>query len=114
MAEKKTLAAEMAAVCSRLKELSAMDFPRCRTFRQADGTWAEQQPTPEFLEEMALIRRFRELDSVRKALEPHANPLVISLRLQTLSDNLAGVPLVADRRLLWRIAQSVSYNAPCP
>ena len=114
MAEQLTLEQEMTAICARLSALIAMDYPHYRTYQKPDGTWVEREPTPEHQEEESLIRRFWTLHAVRQALECPVNPLMVSIRLQSLTDGLADMTPPLDLRLLWRIAQSVYYNAPCP
>lgn len=110
MPERKTMVEEMEEISARLRELSGLHYPHYRTFQRPDGTWVERQPTPEHMEEEELIRRFWELDAVRRAMEPHRNPLMISLHLQMLSDNLKGVKPPTDLEILMKIAQSVYSN----
>lgn len=110
MPERKTMVEEMEEISARLRELSGLDYPHYRTFQRPDGTWVERQPTPEHMEEEELIRRFWELDAVRRALELHQNPLIISLHLQVLSDSLEDVEPPTDLNLSARIAQSVYNN----
>lgn len=106
-----TMAQEMERIFARLRELGKSDFPHCRSYRRPDGTWADREPTQEYLEQEELIRKWRELQKIGRYFHAEHNPLLISLRLNCIADSLVDDPAVMDIPLLTRIALSVYRNA---
>lgn len=103
VAVQKTLAQEKEDIFARLQVLSKMDFPHYRTYKQADGTWVDREPVPEYLEQEELIRRWNELRAIERFFDPWTtnNPLIVSLRLSAP---------IEDASLQYRIAKSVYEN----
>lgn len=110
MAECKTMAQEMEDILARLRELEQLDFPQYRTYRRADGTWVEREPAAEYLEQKELISRWQEIHAFEQYFHTAHNPLMISLRLWCITNNLLDEPEPMDVSLLARIAQSVYQN----
>jgi len=110
MAGQSTMAQEAERILERLKELEQLDFPQYRSYRRSDGTWADREPVPEYLEQQELIRRWRELHALQQALEQCRNPLLISLHLWSIANSLSEAPAAMDIPLLSRIAISVYQN----
>lgn len=110
MTGQNTMAQEAERILERLKELEQLDFPRYRSFRRSDGTWANREPVPEYLEQQELIQRWGELHALQQALEQHQNPLLISLHLWSVANSLSEAPAAMDIPLLSRIAISVYQN----
>lgn len=110
MTEQNTIDQEAERILSRLKELGQLDFPQYRSYRRPDGIWVDREPVPEYLEQQALIGRWRELHAVQRALEQHHDPLLISLRLWVIANSLSEAPAAMDIPLLSRIAVSVDQN----
>ncbi len=114
MAEYKTMAQEMEDILVRLRELERMDFPQYRTYKRSDGTWVDHEPVPEYLEQKELIRRYEELLAIKRYFDTFNtyNPLMVSVRLLDIENNLKDAPDQIDLFLLSRIARSVYKNAP--
>ena len=110
MTESSTMAQEMESILARLRELEKLDFPQYRSYRRPDGVWVDREPVPEYLEQEELIRRWRELQEIERYFCSGHNPLLISLRLRCISNNLADEPAALDIPLLIRIALSVYRN----
>lgn len=108
MAEHKTLAQEMEDIFDRLNELGKLDFPQYRSYRRPDGTWADREPVPEYLEQEELIRRWQEIQKIERYFHSEHNGLLISLRLWCVANDLADDPAPMDIPLLYRIAATVS------
>ena len=108
MAENKTLAQEQEDIFDRLKELGKLDFPQYRTYQRPDGTWVDREPVPEYLEQEALIRRWRELQRIEQYFHMEHNHLLIALRLRCIANSLKDEPEPMDIPLLTRIATTVS------
>lgn len=108
MAENKTLAQEQEDIFDRLKELGKLDFPQYRTYQRPDGTWVDREPVPEYLEQEALIRRWRELQRIEQYFHREHNHLLVSLRLRCIANSLKDEPEPMDIPLLTRIAMMVS------
>ena len=110
MAEFKTMAQEMEDILARLRELEQLDFPQYRTYQRADGTWVDREPVSEYLEQKELISRWQEIHAFEQYFHTAHNPLMISLRLQCIANDLRDEPDPMDVPLLARIAKSVYRN----
>lgn len=110
MAECKTMAQEMEDILARLRELEQLDFPQYRTYQRADGTWADREPVPEYLEQKELISRWQEIHAFEQYFHTAHNQLMISLRLWCIANDLRDEPEPMDVPLLARIAKSVYQN----
>ena len=110
MAEFKTMAQEMEDILARLRELEQLDFPQYRTYQRADGTWVDREPVPEYLEQKELISRWQEIHAFEQYFHTAHNPLMISLRLWCIANDLRDEPEPMDVPLLARIAKSVYQN----
>lgn len=113
MLEMIPLSVYKAQVWTRLEELSKLDIPQFRTYRNSDGTWTDREPVPEYIEREELCRICLEIRAYENWFSRCHNKLLISLRLNELCDELQEYPPQADRDLLYRIADSVYHNAPC-
>lgn len=87
MAECKTMAQEMEDILAHLRELEQLDFPQCRTYQHADGTWVDREPVSEYLEQKKLISRWQEIHAFERYFHTAHNPLMISLRLWCIANN---------------------------
>lgn len=110
MAECKTMAQEMEDILARLRELEQLDFPQYRTYRRADGTWVDRELVPEYLEQKELISRWQEIHAFEQYFNTAHNPLMISLRLWCIANDLQDEPEPMDVPLLAWIAKSVYQN----
>ena len=108
MAENKTLAQEQEDILDRLKELGKLDFPQYRTYQRPDGTWVDREPVLEYLEQEALINRWRELQRIEQYFHMEHNHLLIDLRLWCIANSLQDEPEPMDIPLLTHIATTVS------
>lgn len=110
--EAETLEEYKARIWARLKELSKMEFPQFRTCMKPDGTWAEREPVPEYIEEERLQQIWWQIMAYENWFNSCHNHLLISLRLNALANDLKDQPDPIDMALLHRIAHSVYCNAP--
>lgn len=110
MAECKTMAQEMEDIFARLRELGQLDFPQYRSYQRAEGSWVDREPVLEYLEQKALLSRWREIHAFEQYFHTAHNPLMVSLRLWCIANDLLDEPEPMDVPLLSRIAQSVYQN----
>lgn len=112
MMETETLEEYKARIWARLTALSKMEFPQSRTYMKPDGTWAEREPVPGYMEEERLQQIWWQIMAYENWFNSCHNHLLISLRLDGLANQLKDQPEPMDIELLYRIAVSVYHNAP--
>ena len=57
MAKCKTMAQEMEDILIRLRELDQLDFPQYRSYKREDGSWADREPVPKYLEQNGTVNK---------------------------------------------------------
>ena len=112
MSEVIPLSEYKAVIWRRLQELSKMNFPQYRTYKNPDGSWTEREPVPEYIEQTRLCQIFHEIMAYENWFCCCHNRLLVSLRLEILANTQQDMPAPMDLNLLFRIAASVYRNAP--
>lgn len=101
-----------ARIWAGLENLTEMAFPQFRSYRTPDGRWVDREPVSEYIEQDQLQKIWRQIMEYENWFNRCHNPLLISLRLDALHNDLKECPDSVDMALLHRIAISVYQNAP--
>lgn len=105
-----TLSAYKHKIWNHLAELSSRELPQFRSYRNADGTWTDREPVPEYAEREELIKTWNEIMSYENWFATRHDPLLVSLALWQIANTLREPPEPMNMDLQTRIAASVYRN----